>query len=415
MTGSPLPIVGVVGAGTMGAGIAQLALEGGHEVRLHDIDPTAFGRAADRIAAGLARRVSKRGPADDAAAEAVRTMLERLRPAGGPEALAIEAAVIIEAAAERLDLKRALFARLDAAAPATTLLATNTSALSVAAIASAAARHPERVIGLHFFNPAPVMRLVEVVSPPGADPAAVERGARLVAGWGRMPIQCSDAPGFIVNRVNRPFTLEALRIVESGGSHVAAVDAALREDGFPMGPFELMDLVGIDVNLAAARAIHEAFGGSGEPEAERFRPSPLQERLANAGRLGRKTGLGFYRYVEGRRVGPGPGFAPADPDVAVIGIAAAGTAARSAVALAPEAIVERIRSAVAAEAKRALDDGLADADEIDLALVLGAGHPTGPFAWLRERASGASRAAGPASLRPTGPTKRPAPRPTIRP
>jgi 3-hydroxybutyryl-CoA dehydrogenase len=403
LTGSPLPIVGVVGAGTMGAGIAQLALEGGHEVRLHDVDPTAFERAAERIADGLARRVSKRGLADDAAAEAVRMMLERLRPVGDPEALASEAAVIIEAAAERLDLKRALFARLDAAAPATTLLATNTSALSVAAIASAAARYPERVIGLHFFNPAPVMRLVEVVSPPGADPAAVERGAGLVAGWGRMPIQCSDAPGFIVNRVNRPFTLEALRIVESGGSHVAAVDAALREDGFPMGPFELMDLVGLDVNLAAARAIHEAFGGSGEPEAERFRPSPLQERLVDAGRLGRKTGLGFYRYMEGRRVGPGPGFAPA------------GTAARSAVALAPEVIVERIRSAVAAEAKRALDDGLADADEIDLALVLGAGHPAGPFAWLRERASGASRAAGPAGLRPTGPTKRPAPQPTIRP
>jgi 3-hydroxybutyryl-CoA dehydrogenase len=187
--------------------------------------------------------------------------------------------------------------------------------------------------------------------------------------WGKTPVRSADAPGFIVNRVNRPFTLEALRLLEDGHGSVEGIDAAVRADGFPMGPFELMDLVGIDVNLAAARGIWEAFRY--EP---RFRPSPIQERLVEAGRLGRKTGEGFYWYGEdGRRIGPAGAFVvdaalvtedPVDPPI------------------------ERIVVAIANEAYRALGEGVATASDVDLALRLGAGHPRGPFEWV-ERSGGA--------------------------
>ena len=177
------------------------------------------------------------------------------------------------------------------------ILATNTSALSVAEIAEATAR-PDRVIGLHFFNPAPVMALVEVVAPPLADPAVVARAVAIMTAWGKTPVVCADRPGFIVNRVNRPFTIEALRILESGAASVTGIDEAMRDGGFPMGPFELMDLTGIDVTLAAATGIWE---GLGRPD--RLRPSPIQEALVEAGDLGRKTGRGFYRYADGQRLG----------------------------------------------------------------------------------------------------------------
>ncbi len=213
------------------------------------------------------------------------------------------------------------------------------------------------------------MALVEVVAPSGADPAVVEAAAARMTDWGKTPVRSADAPGFIVNRVNRPFTLEALRLLEDGHGSVESIDAAVRADGFPMGPFELMDLVGIDVNLAAARGICEAFHY--EP---RFRPSPIQERLVEAGRLGRKTGEGFYWYGEdGRRIGPAGAFVvdgalvaedPVDPPI------------------------ERIVVAIVNEAYRALGEGVATAADIDLALRLGAGHPRGPFEGV-ERSGGA--------------------------
>jgi 3-hydroxybutyryl-CoA dehydrogenase len=267
--------------------------------------------------------------------------------------------VIVEAALEDLELKRTIFRALDASASSDVLLATNTSALSVAAIAAATTR-PERVIGLHFFNPAPVMPLVEVVTPAGAAREAVERGAALVESWGKTAVRCADMPGFIVNRVNRPFTLEALAMLEAGEASAVDIDEAIREAGFPMGPFELMDLVGIDVNLAAARGVWEGLGGP-----ERLRPSPIQERLVDANRLGRKTGHGFYRYEAGASPTIDPEFATgARPD--------------------PVAIADRIRLAVVNEAWRASGDGVAAAADIDLALRLGAGHPTGPFEWTSD-------------------------------
>jgi 3-hydroxybutyryl-CoA dehydrogenase len=232
------------------------------------------------------------------------------------------------------------------------------------------------VLGLHFFNPAPLMALVEVVAPPRADPLIVGRAARLLSGWGKTTVRSADAPGFIVNRVNRPFTLEALRMLELGLGTVESIDAAVRADGFPMGPFELMDLVGIDVNLAAARAIFEGFHY--EP---RFRPSVIQERLVEAGRFGRKTGEGFYWYAEdGRRLGMAGAFAEegSSADGRPIRMRSLGSG-DGAVPPAVDPIVERIVLAVVNEAYRALDEGVAVAADIDTAMRLGAAHPRGPF------------------------------------
>ena len=354
----PLPtIVGIVGAGTMGAGIGQVALEAGCDVVLYDVDEAAVERGRARIRDGLSRRAEKLGLAPDTADDRVREPLERLRTVPTVDALADEADLVIESAIEDLDLKWTIFRRLDDVAEPEVVLATNTSALSIAEIAEATSR-PSRVIGLHFFNPAPVMPLVEVVAPPLADAAVVVWASATVTSWGKTPVVCADRPGFIVNRVNRPYTIEALRILESGGAAVDDIDAALRSDGFPMGPFELMDLTGVDVTLAAARGIWERLD-----RPDRLRPSAIQERLVAAGDLGRKTGRGFYRYEDGRRMEVADVTAAPVPDER----------------LSPEAIRDRILGAIADEAQRAVDEGVADAETIDLAMRLGAGHPVGPF------------------------------------
>jgi len=354
--------VGIVGAGTMGAGIAQVALAAGHPVRLYDPDQAALERARGRIVDGLSRWAGKRYPSPEQATAAVGVQLGRLEVAPTAEEGAAASSLVVEAVLEDLAVKVPLFRALDAAAPPDTILATNTSALSVATVA-VGTDHPTRVIGLHFFNPAPVMRLVEVVAPPMADRHVVDRAIELMTAWGKTPVRCSDSPGFIVNRVNRPFTLEALRILESGLARVAELDAVARAAGYPMGPFELMDLVGIDVNLAAARGLFEGFG-----HAPRFRPSPIQERLVEAGTLGRKTGRGFYRY---------------DGSGQVLGVSPDLTAEESRPPSAghrTDDLVDRLTLGVVNEAYRALDEGVASAPDIDLALELGAGHPMGPFA-----------------------------------
>ena len=352
-----LPIIGIVGAGIMGSGIAQLALEAGHEVVLHDVDEAAIERGRDRIRDGLGRRAAK-SVADDVDQEAwVEERIGRLRESTVLEALADEADVVVEAAVESLELKRTIFRALDAAADPGTVLATNTSALSVATIA-AVTRRPERVVGLHFFNPAPVMRLVEVVAGPATDPAVVTNASDLVASWGRTPVRSADSPGFIVNRVNRPYTVRALRFVERGGASIEDVDAALRDAGFRLGPFELMDLTGIDVTHAATIAIWEALG-----RPDRLRPSPVAEERVTAGHLGRKTGEGFHRYADGRRVETSR---PRGTE------AAAGPAA-------PDAIRDTILLAVVDEAHRVEAEGVATRSDIDVALRLGAAHPIGPF------------------------------------
>ncbi len=358
-------IVAVVGAGTMGAGIAQVALEGAWRVRLHDAAPGATDRAIERIRQGLTRRAEKAGESDPARFASQRLLaLDVVRNVGDAAA---GAHLAIEAVVEDLEAKRRLFTELDDAADPDAILATNTSALSVTSIAEASTR-PDRVVGLHFFNPAPVLTLVEVVAGRRTASWAVERAAGIVKGWGKTPIRVTDSPGFIVNRVNRPFTLEPLRLLRAGAGTVESIDAAVVAAGFPMGPFALMDLIGIDVNLAAARGLFEA---SGRPP--RFRPSPIQEELVAAGRLGRKAGEGFYRYADGRAEGPAARFA-GDVDAG----------GRRPAHLDGPSIAERVILAVVNEAYRALGDEVATADDIDRAMQLGANHPFGPFAWSED-------------------------------
>ena len=363
------PLIGVVGAGVMGAGIAQLALEAGHEVVLHDVDEPALARGRDRIADGLTRRAA-RAVADPAAIDGwVAARLARLRSTDVLEQLGDEADVIVEAALESLELKRTIFGTLDAVADPDAILATNTSALSIGAIAAGTHR-PERVVGLHFFNPAPVMKLVEVVAGPASDPGVVVAATDLVTGWGRTAVRSADSPGFIVNRVNRPFTLRALRLLEAGAASIDATDTAIRDAGFPLGPFELMDLTGVDVTLAASATIWEALG-----RPDRVRPSPLQADLVAAGHLGRKTGTGFYRYDGGQRR------------------EAQGTLGTTRGGLDGDAIRERILLPIVDEAVRAAAEGVASRDDIDVALRLGAAHPLGPFERLASLGGAAAVAA----------------------
>jgi 3-hydroxybutyryl-CoA dehydrogenase len=371
MTDRPGPgvksVIGVVGAGTMGAGIAQVALEHGHEVVLYDVDEAAVERGRERIRSGLARRAATLDPIEATAAAWVTERLDRLRDAMSLEDLALEADWVIEAALEDLSLKQAIFRTLDAAADERVGLATNTSALSVAEIA-AVTKRPSRVLGLHFFNPAPLMRLVEVVVIPETAADVARAAMALVNRWDKVAVRVADRPGFIVNRVNRPFTLEALRMLEAGRASLERIDSAIARAGYPMGPFAFMDLVGLDVNLAAATAIFRGLG------AERLRPSRLQETLVSEGRLGRKTGRGFYRYEGVERPVP----EPVGPR-------------RVAGELRDDEIVERIQIAIANEAFFALAEGVASEADIDRAMELGANHPVGPIARARRLGLGEVR------------------------
>jgi 3-hydroxybutyryl-CoA dehydrogenase len=346
-------IVGIVGAGVMGTGIGQVALEAGWEVVLNDVDGDAIERAAGRIRDGLARRAARLDLDADSIDAWVDGRMAGLRHAHLLDGLATEAALIVEAALEDLELKRTVFRALDAEAGPDVILATNTSALSITSIAEAAPTHPERILGLHFFNPVPLMGLVEVVPGAATAPTAVAAAERFVREWGKTPVRSADSPGFIVNRVNRPFTIEALRILEEGGASVVGIDEAMRQGGFPIGPFELMDLAGLDVNLAAARGVWE---GLGRPD--RLRPSPIQERLVAADRLGRKRDGGFYRYEDGRRGDVDPEFAEGP--------------SRS---LSADRIRGRIEAAIADEARIAIEEDVAGRDDIVVALRLGASHP----------------------------------------
>ncbi len=352
-----------MGAGTMGAGIAQTCLQAGHAVLLHDVSAEALARGRERLEDGLRRVVAKGRLSDTERSEA----LGRLGAASTLAELAESSDIVIEAALEDLELKRAIFVELDARAAPEVLLATNTSALSIDAIAAPTA-HPERVLGLHFFNPAPLMALVEVVAGERTAAAAVRRAMTFAEGLGKTAIACSDAPGFIVNRVNRPFTLEALHLLEAGEATVGLVDAVVTAAGYPMGPFALMDLVGLDVSLAVTDALWRAFD-----EAPRFRPSPIQGALVAAGTLGRKTGRGFYAYdADGRATG----IAPLPRWLAAV---AEGQAAGPSAPLPSEEILPRLELAIINEAYHAAGEGVADPPDIDLALRLGAGHPYGPF------------------------------------
>ncbi|GGZ82825.1 3-hydroxyacyl-CoA dehydrogenase [Streptomyces echinoruber] len=300
--------VAVVGTGTMGQGIAQVALVAGHPVHLYDAVPGRAREAADAIAARLARLVEKERltAADRDAA------LARLRAASELGELA-DCALVVEAVVERLDIKQDLFRELEKVVADGCLLATNTSSLSVSAIGGALA-HPGRFVGLHFFNPAPLMPLVEVVSGFATDVASATRAYETARAWGKTPVACADTPGFIVNRIARPFYAEAFAAYEYQAADPATIDAILREcGGFRMGAFELTDLIGQDVNEAVTHSVWRSFF-----QDVRFTPSLAQRRLVEAGRLGRKSGRGWYDYGDGAER-PEPHTAePAEPPAHVV-------------------------------------------------------------------------------------------------
>ncbi|HEY8501758.1 MAG TPA: 3-hydroxyacyl-CoA dehydrogenase NAD-binding domain-containing protein [Solirubrobacterales bacterium] len=353
--------IGVLGAGTMGRGIAQVAALGGYETVLYDVSP----ELAETGAAGLREALDKgasrgRWSADDAAAAQSRvetaTELEGL---GGCE-------LAIEAAPENLELKRRIFTDLAGALGPEAVLATNTSSLLVTEIADGVPQ-PERVVGMHFFNPPALMKLVEVVAAERSSDAALAAATEVAERMGRTPIRAKDSPGFVANRLARPFSLESLRMLGDGVADAATIDRVVRlGGGFRMGPFELLDLIGLDVNLEIARSF---FAQGGEPE--RWRPSPIQEEPVAEGRLGRKSGHGYHRYGEDDEREPDPELGIAAPTLDPGELAKIDPAA--------ERVLTRLFAQIANEAAFAHEEDIASPADMDLAMRLGFNWPLGPI------------------------------------
>ena len=282
----PSDTVAIIGAGTMGAGIAQVAANAGHQVYLFDINPDAVEQGINFLKNGLAKQV-KRGKMTD---EEVEAIIGRILPCSDLSDLK-DSKLIIEAIVEKLEIKQSLFSDLEEICGDETIFATNTSSISITSIASKL-KKPERLVGMHFFNPAPILKLVEIVSGLASDKSVLEKIYNTAQNWGKTPVYVKSTPGFIVNRVARPFYAEALRVLDEGAADVITIDRTLKElGGFRMGSFELMDLIGHDVNYAVTESVFSAFYHDG-----RFKPSLSQLELVNAGFLGRKSGRGFYDY-----------------------------------------------------------------------------------------------------------------------
>ncbi|ALZ96332.1 3-hydroxyacyl-CoA dehydrogenase PaaC [Leclercia adecarboxylata] len=425
--------VAVIGSGIMGAGIAEVAASHGHPVLVYDINADAISRAIDGIRTRLESRVAR----GKLSAEACEQTLQRLVPVTDIQALA-RADLVIEAASEQMAVKKALFAQLAEICPAKTLLTSNTSSISITAIA-ADLSHPERVAGLHFFNPAPVMKLVEVVSGLATSEEVVEQLSALAVKWGKQPVRCQSTPGFIVNRVARPYYAEAWRALEEQVAAPETIDAALREGaGFPMGPLELTDMIGQDVNFAVTCSVFNAFW-----QERRFLPSLVQQELVLAGRFGKKSGQGVYNWRSDRPAASwletvsdadsaisvqrrSDGVTEIDGlllietqgetaqalanrygqpvvvcdrqegDVAVIAVAASNPASANRkavwhlqqqgkrvlqVADYPGLLIWRTVAMIVNEALDALQKGVASEQDIDTAMRLGVNYPRGPLAW----------------------------------
>lgn len=344
-------VVGVIGAGAMGTGIAQLALAHGHRVLLTDADAPALVRASEHIEKAFAREVEK-GRMTRVAADGALNAVQHVDPSEGLGAFR-ECGIVIEAIVEKLDVKQATFRALEVVLKEDAILATNTSSLSIAAIAAGSA-HPERVVGMHFFNPAPVLPLVEII--PGIrTEARVAAHAKAIAdSWGKTTVIASDTPGFIVNRIARPFYGESLRILEEGVADVPTIDWALRTiGGFRMGPFELMDFIGHDVNYLVTESVWTAMYFDG-----RYRPSLAQKRLLDAGLLGRKSGRGFYDYGA-------DAVAPKGNEERDLG----------------GMIVDRVVSMLINEAVDAVSRRVASPEDVEIAMTKGVSYPKGLLAW----------------------------------
>ncbi len=344
--------IGILGAGSMGSGIAQVAATAGHDVILFDTNPEALQKASTKLQKILNRLVEK-GRLNDAEAKAI---FGRIYMVDSLETYK-DCGLVIEAIIENLDIKKKVFAKLESIVSPQCILATNTSSLSVASIA-AACEDPSRVIGIHFFNPAPLMKLVEIIPAIQTSEAALEKSREMIDSWGKLTVIAKDTPGFIVNRVARPFYGEALRIYEEGLADIPTIDWAMTElGGFRMGPFQLMDYIGNDINYTVTETVFKAFYYD-----PRYKPAFTQKRMAEAGYLGRKSGRGYYDYSENAEN-------PKPKEGQGLG----------------ENILWRILVMLINEAADALYLNIASRDDIDLAMTKGVNYPKGLLKWADEK------------------------------
>ncbi len=343
--------VGVLGAGAMGSGIAQVAATAGHDVVIFDTNEKALTLSRDKLLKILNRLVEK-GRIDDATSKAIFGRIHYISEMSSFS----NCGLIIEAIIEKLEIKKSVFKQLEAIVSEECILASNTSSLSIASIAGACEK-PERVLGIHFFNPAPLMKLVEIIPAIQTSEKITEKARDLIDNWGKLTVLAKDTPGFIVNRVARPFYGEALRIEEEGIADVATIDWAMKEiGGFRMGPFTLMDFIGNDVNYAVTESVWTAFYYD-----PRYKPSLFQKRIAEAGWKGRKSGRGYFDYSEGA-TNPSPNE---DKNLGI-------------------EVFNRIRVMLINEAADAVFLRIASRDDIDLAMTKGVNYPKGLLKWADE-------------------------------
>lgn len=343
--------VGIIGAGSMGSGIAQVAATAGEEVVVFDTNSAAIDKAGASLNKVFGRLIEKNKYTQEEADD----ILGRITFVDSLELLE-NSDLIIEAIIENLEVKQSVFAQLEEIVSKECILASNTSSLSIASISSAC-KHPERVIGIHFFNPAPLMKLVEIIPSIATNPTLTSKVKTTIDSWKKVTALVKDTPGFIVNRVARPFYGEALRIYEEGTADFATIDAAMKEiGGFRMGPFELMDYIGNDVNYTVTETVFTSFYFD-----PRYKPSFTQKRFSEAGLLGRKTGKGFYDYSESAN-NPAPSE---DKEL-------------------KQLIFDRILAMLINEAVDAVFWQVASAEDIDLAMRFGTNYPKGLLAWCDE-------------------------------
>lgn len=343
-------IIGIIGAGAMGSGIAQVAAQCGHQVIISDARQEALDQSKSALQTTMVKLVEK-GKVTLEEVTAIRsritynTSLAAFKPCG----------LVIEAIVENLEVKKKVFAEVESIVSDTCVIASNTSSLSITAIA-AACKKAERVIGIHFFNPAPLMPLVEIIPALQSDMGLMDDAKQLITSWKKTTVIAKDTPGFIVNRVARPFYGEALRIYEEGLADFATIDAAMRDLGFKMGPFELMDLIGNDVNYAVTESVFAAFYFD-----PRYKPSITQKRNVEAGWFGKKTERGFYNYTEGAAIPTPSNDAQLRSDIG-----------------------KRILAMLINEAYEALHLNIASAEDLDIAMTKGVNYPKGLIAWGEE-------------------------------
>lgn len=344
-------IIGILGAGAMGSGIAQVAAAAGHPVVLCDQFTISLSKAGKSIKASL-QALKERGKIS---AEDADLLYSRIKFTDQMSEFR-HCAIVIEAIQEDIEQKQIAFKSLEAILEETAIIASNTSSLSISAM-GAQLRHPERILGVHFFNPAPMMRLVEIIPALQTDPEVIERGKQLIASWGKVTVLAKDTPGFIVNRVARPYYGEALRILDEGIADIATIDWAMRDlAGFRMGPFELMDFIGNDINYAVTEVVFQNFYFD-----PRYKPSFTQKNLVDAHFFGRKTSRGFYDYRDGATK-------PEPVKNETLGAE----------------VANRIIAMLINEAADALFWRIASRDDIDLAMTRGVNYPKGLLAWADE-------------------------------